>query len=63
MLGQTIAARPLARDGLGRLTSDFGRMRLVEAPLQARRGADTESIEKDGGAKAARAGVAAATRP
>lgn len=62
MLGAAIAARPLARDGLGRLSSDFGRTRLAETPLQAP-GEDAETAWHDGGARAARVGTAAATRP
>jgi len=62
MLGSVIAARPLGRDGLGRLTSDFGRTRLAEAPLPAP-DEDAETIWREGGARAARAQTAAATRP
>lgn len=63
MLGAAIAARPLARDGLGLLSSDLGHTRLAEAPLPAwgRPGADV--VKKEGGAGAARAPAAAATRP
>jgi hypothetical protein len=62
MLGGAIAARPLARDGLRRLTSDLGRTRLAQAPLPAA-DEDAETAWKDGGARVARAGTAAATRP
>ena len=63
MLGQAIAARPLARDGLASLTSDFGRTRLAEAPVPAWGRAGAMPVERDGGARAARAATAAATRP
>ena len=62
MLGAAIAARPLGRDGLGLLTSGFGQTRLAEAPLRAADEA-AETAWKHGGAKAARTGTAAATRP
>ena len=62
MLGAAIAARPLARDGLGRLTSDLGRTRLAQAPLRAP-DEDAETAWKDDGARVGRAGTAAATRP
>jgi hypothetical protein len=63
MLGAAIAARPLARDGLGLLSSDLGHTRLAEAPLPAwgRTGADM--VEKEGRASAARTQKAVATRP
>lgn len=42
MLGHAIAARPLARDGLGRLTSDVVHARLAQrAPAPAARDRDT----------------------
>ena len=63
MLGRAIAARPLARDGLGLLTSDFGRTRLAEAPLPGWGRPAAGRMEDDGGARAARAGAAAAMRP
>ena len=63
MLGQAIAARPLSRDGLGQLTSDFGRTRLAGAPVPAWARGGPAEVEKEGGASAARAGAAAATRP
>ena len=63
MLGRAIAARPLARDGLASLTSDFGRTRLADAPLPAWRRPAAGSVENEGGAEAARAGAAAAMRP
>ena len=62
MLGAAIAARPLGWDGLGRLTSDFGRTRLAEAPLRMP-DEDAGTAWKDGGARAARVAVAVATRP
>jgi hypothetical protein len=63
MLGQAIAARALSRDGLALLTSDFGRTRLAEAPVPAWGRAETRNVEKEGGARAARAGTTAAKRP
>jgi hypothetical protein len=63
MLGGAIAARPLARDGLGQLGSDFGRTRLAEAPLPAWGRAAAERAERETGASAASSGPAAATRP
>ncbi len=63
MLGGAIGARPLARDGLGLLTSDFGRTRLAEAPVPAWARAAARTIEKEGGARAAPAGAAWALRP
>jgi hypothetical protein len=62
MLGGAIAARPVARDGLSRLTTDLGRTRLAQAPLRAA-GEDAETAWEDGGARVVRAGTAAATRP
>lgn len=62
MLGGAIAARPLARDGLGRLTSGMGRTRLAAPPLPIRDESEAAAL-REGGAKAARAGTAAATRP
>lgn len=63
MLGAAIAARPLARDGLGLLSSDLGRTRLAELPLPAWGRAAVARVDKEDGANAARAGAAAATRP
>jgi hypothetical protein len=63
MLGSAIAARPLARDGLGLLSSDLGRTRLAEAPLPAWGRPSAGRVEKEGAAKAVRAPAAAATRP
>ena len=63
MLGGAIAARPLGRDGLGQLGSDFGRTRLAETPLPAWGRAATKAAERDMGASAAPTGTAAATRP
>lgn len=63
MLGAAIAARPLARDGLGLLSSEFGRARLAEAPLPAWGRIGTSGVEKEGGAEAARVRATAATRP
>ena len=63
MLGRAIAARPLARDGLALLTSDFGRTRLAEGLLPAWGRPEAKRVEQEGGARAARAGAAAATRP
>jgi hypothetical protein len=63
MLGLPIAARPLARDGLGLLGSELGRTRLAEAPLPARGRAPAVSTEQEAGVRAAPAAAAAATRP
>ncbi len=63
MLGLPIAARPLARDGLGQLGSDFGRTRLAEAPLPTWGRASAERAERESGARAVPTGAAAATRP
>ncbi len=63
MLGRAIAARPLARDGLGQLGSDFGRTRLAEAPLPAWGRGAAARAERESGAGAAPTGPAAATRP
>ena len=63
MLGAAIAARPLARDGLGLLSSDLGRTRLAEAPLPAWGRTRADMAEKDRSASAARTHVAAALRP
>ena len=63
MLGAAIGARPLARDGLGLLSSDLGRTRLAELPLLAWGRAAAARADKEGGASAARPGAAAATRP
>jgi len=63
MLGAAIAARPLARDGFGLLSSDLGRTRLAEAPLPAWGRTGTSKVTKEGGADAARAHAAAAMRP
>ena len=63
MLGRAIATRPLARDGLALLTGDFGRTRLAEAPLPAWGRPIAGRVEDEGGARAARAGAATATRP
>jgi hypothetical protein len=63
MLGGAIAARPLARDGLGLLGSDFGRTRLAEAPLPAWGRAAPRPIEPEPGARTGRQKAAAATRP
>lgn len=54
MHGLAIAAQPLARDGLGLLTADFGRTRLAEI-LDVRR--EPRAIETRGDA------AARATRP
>ena len=63
MLGAAIATRPLARDGLAQLTSAFGRTRLAEAPVPAWGRPEAGRADKDGVARAASAGAAAATRP
>jgi hypothetical protein len=63
MLGAAIAARPLARDGLGLLSSALGRTRLAEAPLPAWGRIGARKVEKESGANAARVRAAAATRP
>ena len=63
MLGLPIAARPLARDGLGQLGSELGRTRLAEAPLPARGRTPAARTEKESGVRAAPAAAAAATRP
>ena len=63
MLGRAIATRPLARDGLAQLTSDFGRTRLAEAPVPAWGRPGAGSAEKDSGARAARPGAATASQP
>lgn len=63
MLGAAIAARPLARDGLGLLSSDLGRTRLAEAPVPAWGRPVAGVVEKQGAAAVARAQAAAATRP
>lgn len=63
MLGLPIAARPLARDGLGQLGSELGRTRLAEAPLPVWGRAPAVGTEKEAGVRATPAGAAAATRP
>jgi hypothetical protein len=63
MLGAAIAARPLARDGLGLLSSDLGRTRLAEAPLPAWGRAGARLVEKEGGARAAPVRAIGAMRP
>ena len=63
MLGRPIAARPLARDGLGLLGSELGRTRLATAPVPAWGRTEPMNIETETGAKAAPTGPAAATRP
>lgn len=63
MLGTAIAARPLARDGLGLLSSLLGQTRLAEAPLPAWGRPGAQMVEKAGAASVARARAAAATRP
>ena len=63
MLGRAIATRPLARDGLGLLGSDFGRTRLAETPQPAWGRPDAGTIERDSGLRSARAEAAAAMRP
>ena len=63
MLGVAIAARPLARDGLGLLSSDLGRTRLAEAPLPAWGRARAREVDKEAGASAAPVHAAAAMRP
>lgn len=63
MLGAPIAARPLARDGLGLLSSELGRTRLAEAPLPVWGRPDAGIVEKEGAARPVRARAAAATRP
>ena len=63
MQSGAIAARPLARDGLGLLGGDFGRTRLAETPLPAWGRAPVGRAEKETGVKAAPARAAAATRP
>jgi hypothetical protein len=63
MLGAAIATRPLARDGLGLLSSALGRTRLAEAPLPAWGRTRADVVEKQGGAGAASVRTAAATRP
>ena len=63
MLGRAIATRPLARDGLGLLGSDFGRTCLAEAPLPAWGRAEAGPIERESVLRTARAAAAAATRP
>ena len=63
MLGRAIATRPLARDGLGLLGSDFGRTRLAEAQLPAWGRNAGQTIERERGLSAAQAVAAAATRP
>ena len=63
MLGAAIGARPLARDGLGLLTNDFGRTRLAQAPLPAWGRAAPAHADREDGASATRAEAAAATRP
>lgn len=63
MLGAAIAARPLARDGLGQLSSDLGRTRLAEAPLPAWGRRPAELADKNGGVRAGRIQKAVATRP
>ena len=63
MFGCAIASRPLARDGLAQLTSDFGRTRLAEAPVPAWGRAAAGRVERESGVRAASAETAAATRP
>jgi len=63
MLGRPIAARPLARDGLGLLGSDFGRTRLAEAPVPPWGRAAAPSITGEQAARETRAPAAPATRP
>lgn len=63
MLGAAIAARPLARDGLGLLSSGLGRTRLAEAPLPAWGRIGTRGVEKEGAAEAGCVRAPAATRP
>jgi hypothetical protein len=63
MLGRAIATRPLARDGLAQLTSDFGRTRLAEAAVPSWGRTEAKRVEKEGGARAARTDMAAASRP
>jgi hypothetical protein len=63
MLGAAIAARPLAREGLGLLSSDLGRTRLAETPLPAWARAGARIVERKDGARAAPVSAAAAMRP
>ena len=63
MLGRAIGTRPLARDGLGLLGSDFGRTRLAEAPMPAWGRTGPQAIGKEAGASMTRAAPATATRP
>jgi hypothetical protein len=63
MLGAAIAARPLARDGLGLLSSELGRTRLAEAPLPAWGRMRARIVETEGGAEAAAVRATAAMRP
>jgi hypothetical protein len=63
MLGAVIAAGPLARDGLGLLSSELGRTRLAEAPQPAWGRPGARLVEKEGGASAAPVRAAAAMRP
>lgn len=63
MLGAAIGARPLARDGLGLLSSALGRTRLAEAQLPAWGRAPPARVAEEDPASAAHAAAAAATRP
>ena len=63
MLGAAIAARPLARDGLGLLSGELGRTRLAEAQLPVWGRPKANKVEKEGGAMVEPARAGAATRP
>ena len=63
MLGAAIATRPLARDGLGLLSSDLGRTRLAETPLPAWGRAGASIMEREHGASAAPVRATVTTRP
>ena len=63
MLGAAIAARALARDGLGLLSSDMGRTRLAEAPLPAWGRPGARVVAREGGARAAADPATGAMRP